>query len=275
MECKACYPGSIGEIAQGNFQGKDILLSCPVNLYTEVKVFESRFPEIKWKNPKTAVFMQNLLSRWDCAYYDRNLDIEINSKIPRGKGFASSTADLCALYYALLELFKKEFNEQELIEECIRLEPTDSIIFKKMTLFEYKKGSFQDTIGDYFQFDILAFEGKSIIDTVDFNNKNLSPLADIGDLIQELICGIREKNLEKLAHVATESIIRNQHRLKYDHLKDVLSISKNSGGLGVIGAHSGDCLGIIFDDVEKLAYAKNHCSFNDEYKIHTLKTVIL
>lgn len=273
MEGMASYPGSIGEIIQGNFQGKEILLSCPIDLYTEVKVFECRLPEKKWKNRKAAVFLKNMLNRWDFNGVDENFDIEINSKIPRGKGFSSSTADLCALYYALLKLFKKEFNQQELIQECIRIEPTDSIIFKEMTMFEYKKGNFHKTIGNYFRFDILAFEGKRVIDTIEFNNKVTHSLADIEDLLSDLVNGIREKNTEKIASIATESIIRNQHRLKYKNMEDILAISKKSGGLGVIGAHSGDCLGIIFDDPEKAAYTKRHYSFNSDYIVHTLKTI--
>ena len=44
MESQAIYPGSCGELIQGNIQGKDMLLSCPVNLFTTVKVFECKNP---------------------------------------------------------------------------------------------------------------------------------------------------------------------------------------------------------------------------------------
>lgn len=273
MEFTAHYPGSIGEIVQGNYKGKDILLSFPINLYTEVRIVERIFPERKYKNPKAAAFMNSLLHRWNFANYYYNLDIEINSKIPRGKGFASSTADLCALYYALLKLFRKEFNQRELIDECIRIEPTDSIIFNRATLFEYKNGKYYETVGDYLEFYILVFEGSRVIDTLEFNNRILPMLAHIDDLIPELIRGIRGKSVEKIAQVATESIMRNRHRLKYEYFEDIMTISDKSGGLGIVGAHSGDCLGIIYDDLERLKYVKKLYNSSNKYKIGSFSTI--
>jgi L-threonine kinase len=274
MEATAYYPGSVGELIQGSFHGRDILLSCPVNLYSRVKVFESKLPEIRYKNNKTDRFLKNVLKLWGYDKYENILDIEICSQIPRGKGFASSTADLCALYYALLGLFNREFNQRELIEECILIEPTDSIIFKEMTLFEYKTGNFYESIGDYLEFYVLVFEGSNIVDTIEFNKKPLPPLANINDLIPTLKSGISGKDIRKIADVSTESILRNQHRLRYDSLMKVLKISSENGGLGVIGAHSGDCLGIIFNDEEQLMYVKNHSVFNDEYRIYMLKSIV-
>lgn len=273
MEASACYPGSLGELIQGNLRGKDILISCPINLYTNVKVFESNHPESKYKNKKTAKFLKNILKRWDFDKYNNTLDINIFSQIPTGKGFASSTADLCALYKALLKLFKRKYNQQELIEECIAIEPTDSIIFKEMTLFDYKYGSFYENIGSYVEFNLLVFEGTTMVDTIEFNKKLLPPHKDIGDLLPILKNGILERDIKKIGAAATESIKRNQHRLRYDFLEDILNISSKNGGLGVVGAHSGNCIGIIFDDIEKMKNLKEYNNLKNMFKIYALKTI--
>lgn len=43
MEVRAKYPGSFGEILQGNLGGeKPVLVSSPINLYTCVRLFESK-----------------------------------------------------------------------------------------------------------------------------------------------------------------------------------------------------------------------------------------
>lgn len=256
MEFTTVYPGSFGEILQGKVKNRDLLLSCPVNLYTEVKIFECNNPLKKKYLKKSAEFLYNILKAWGEEDYYNNIDIEITSQIPYGKGLASSTADLCGVYYALLKMFKKEFNQNELMENCIKIEPTDSIIFKDMTLFDYKKGFYKEAIGSYMNYNILAFEGSKVVNTVEFNNSNLSDLSDVEDLLHVIKEAVEEKNLEKLAFVSTESIIRNQKRLYYDFLQKVLEINKNTSGLGVIGAHSGNVLGIIFDDLEKLNFAK-------------------
>ncbi|MFL0268654.1 kinase [Candidatus Clostridium radicumherbarum] len=273
MEATACYPGSIGEIIQGSAQGQDILVSCPINLYTEVKVFESTKPNNKYKYEKSAVFLNNIITSWGYESYEKTLDFKICSEIPKGKGFASSTADLCALYYALLKLFNKQFNEVELIKECIKIEPTDSILFKEMTMFDYKAGSFYEVLGRYLKFSILVFEGSNIVNTIEFNKRAILPQKNIEDLIPALKKGLIEKDIRKIGTVSTESIIRNQHRLRYDFLEDIIEVSSNYGGLGVIGAHSGDCLGIIFEDEEKMNYVKRHNKYKDAYKIYTVNTV--
>lgn len=256
MEVTATYPGSFGEILQGKIENKDILLSCPVNIYSEVKLIECDNPLRRVNLKKSSDFLLNILKSWGYERYYKNIDIEINSKIPQGKGLASSTADLCGVYYSLINMFNREFNESELIKNCVNIEPTDSIIFKKMTLFDYKNGKYKYTLGDYLSYNILAFEGNKIIDTVEFNHRNLPELSDVKSLIPVLKEAIKERNLEKLAYVSTESIIKNQKRLYYDFLNTVMDIKNRTSGLGIMGAHSGNVLGIIYEDEEKFHFGE-------------------
>lgn len=273
MEAESCYPGSAGELIQGNFKGRDVLLSFPVNLYTKVKVFETKFPVNKYKNDKTAMFMRNMLTRWKCENFEKMLDIKICSHIPVGKGFASSTADLCALYNALLMMFNRKFNQQELIEECIRIEPTDSIIFREMTLFDYKRGTFHEPLGNYIEFFILAYEGPNVVNTIEFNKRSFQPLAEIDDLVSGLKDAIIKKDIRKIGLISSESILRNQHRLKYDLLEKILETSRKNRGCGIIGAHSGDCLGIIFENESHAKYVQNKYPSCGGYKSYILKSV--
>lgn len=269
----ASYPGSAGELLQGNYKGRDVLLSCPINLYSHVKVFESKHPKYKYKRRKANTLLVNLLSLWGYSETENTLDIEICSEIPVGKGFASSTADLCALYNALLKLFNRNFNQQELIEECIGIEPTDSIIFSEMTLFDYKRGSFIERIGKYIEFNILVFEGSNEVDTVAFNQGYLPPMEKIDDLVSMLKDGVVEKNLNKIGYSSTESIVRNQHRLKYDYLEYIQKLNRKYQGSGIIGAHSGNCLGIMFEEEERATYVKNSCKAMSGYAPYVIKTV--
>lgn len=273
MEFTTKYPGSFGEVLQGRVQNRDVLLSCPVNVYTNVKISESTSPSDKFKWQKAAKFLDNILTKWDYKNYVDSLDIQISSHIPYGKGMASSTADLCGVYSCLLKMFKKEFNEQELIEQCIKIEPTDSIIFNEATIFDYKKGLYKEKIGSYFKYNILAFEGENIVDTVEFNSKKLPDLSNADDLFEILKKAIQEKNLEKLSYVSTESIIRNQKRLYYDWIKDVINVKNETCGLGIIGAHSGNVLGIIYEDDDKFDYAVRFSKKLNGYKIYPVETL--
>lgn len=273
MEVVQSYPGSIGEIIQGRAYGKELLLSCPVNLFTKVMVFESFLPIHRNKYPKCKRFMKNILESWGYIGNYNGLDIKIESEIPIGKGFASSTADITALYLSLLKLFKREYNEQELINHSINIEPTDSIIFSKMTLFDYKNGAFKESLGSYMEFNVLVFEGQKVIDTVGFNKNVKCDLEDIEDLIPNLKHAIREGNIEKLANISSESILRNQCRLNYDILEVVKEIQTKTGGIGIIGAHSGDFLGIIYNENIMIKRALTCGTPIPGYKKYALKTI--
>lgn len=273
MEFTINYPGSFGEVLQGRINKQDRLLSCPVNIYTKAKVFECKNAHKKSNHKKSAAFLQNILESWGYKDLYKNFDIEISSQIPYGKGLASSTADLCAVYYCLLKLFNREFNQEELIEQSIKIEPTDSIIFKEMTLFDYKKGLFKQPMGKYLKYNILAFEGNKVVDTVEFNNKSVTPLSDVDDLLPILAEAIKEKNLKKLAYVSTESIVRNQDRLYYDFLQEVIDIKDKTHGLGIMGAHSGSVLGIIYEDLDSLNYAMKLGNKLDMCKVYPVKTL--
>ncbi|BDR63669.1 GHMP family kinase ATP-binding protein [Clostridium tetani] len=247
MEKITVYPGSFGEIIQGKFREKDILCSCPINLYTKVRVYETLEEKNINMHYKSYKFMLNILKEWGYDKYFHNLSIDIKSQVPRGKGFASSTADLAAVYNCLINIFQKQYNQKELIDNCIKIEPTDSIIFDELTLFDYRKGNYRESIGKCPQFNILVFEGDKVVNTVEFNNKPLPPLSNIEDLVPTLKEGIKNKDINKIAYCSTESIVRNTNRLEYSILPIVLKIQKEIGAYGIIGAHSGDALGIIYE----------------------------
>lgn len=255
MKAVTYYPGSIGELIQGRVQMYDSLVSCPINLFTRVELFECKEAKYRVQSCKAYLMLKNLLKDWDCERYLQDLDIEISSQIPKEKGFASSTADLCGVYFSALKLFDREFSIEELVRQCIKIEPTDSIIFDKATLFDYKKGEKWESIGEYPEAFFLVFEGERNINTVDFNKNMNCSLAGVDDLLEELKEGIIKSDLSKIAKASTESIFRNLNRLPYESFKKIKVLQENTGGLGIVGAHSGDMLAVIYAERKDLERA--------------------
>lgn len=256
------FPASFGELIQGNIKGRDSLISFPINLYTNVFLYETNNPSNKFKYKKSLIFMKNILKHWGYIKEENFLDINIKSGIPIGKGFSSSTSDLAALYIGLCRLFNKAFSINELIENCIKIEPTDSIIFNKLTLFDYKHGKYYETLGQYFKVYILVIEGDNQVDTLKFNKeKSNIPLANLDNIIEKLKVSIKNKNLKNIFNLSTESIVRNNNRLTYENLDYIIYLCEITKALGIVGAHSGNVLGIVYEDKnqceESLVYIKS------------------
>lgn len=273
MEAGAIYPGSCGEIIQGHIYGRDLLMSCPVNMFTKVRVVECKKPEKRFAYKKSSALLENMLKRWGLGHLNNRFDIDIESSIPQSKGFASSTADLCGVYLCLLKLFKRKYDIKEAIEEFVKIEPTDSTIFREMTLFDYKKGRYYEPVGDYIKFYILAFEGGRMVDTIAYNKSDLPPLSDLSDILNLVKDGIKSADISKIAAASTVSIKRNLKRMPYDMYDHVLHLSNITGGLGIIGGHSGDVLGIIYDDKEKFLHAAGYKYAISGYKLHMIETL--
>lgn len=273
MEARTVYPGSCGEIIQGKVDGTDVLISCPVNLFTSVRVFESKKPSKRLGYQKSSVLLDNMLKRWGYQDLSSQFDIDIESSIPLGKGFASSTADMCAVYISLLKIFNRSYDISEITDEFIRIEPTDSIIFREMMVFDYKSGKYQKAVGEYMKFHILAFEGQRMVDTISFNKRSIPPLCDVSDALDYVRYGLESKDISKLAAASTISINRNTSRVSYDVMARVEALKDHTGGLGILGAHSGDILGIIYDDRERLQYALKFKDSINGYKPHVLETL--
>ena len=90
-------PGVCGELAQGVIEGIHFLVTCPVDFYSRVKVdIYSNGPGVEAPEDceKTAAAVRRTLSHLQNAKVRAKLTI--NNPRPRGKGMASSSADLAA-----------------------------------------------------------------------------------------------------------------------------------------------------------------------------------
>lgn len=274
MEISSRYPGSLGELLQGRLGDMDVLISCPINLYTNIELFETDKIIKNEENQKCSIFLENILNKWGYKEYIGKLDFNIKSEIPRGKGFASSTADLAALYSCLTKFFNREYLENELAKQCLKVEPTDSIIFNNMTIFDYKNGNYIRKLGNYIPFFSLCFIGDEVVDTINFNKKELPPLKNVEDLILLIEKGLYLGDKSLIFKASTESIMRNQHRLYYPNLPEIIKIKDETKGLGIIGAHSGDVIGIVYDSEEILDKVYIEIKSKGNFNICKVESVI-
>ncbi len=135
-------PASCGELIQGWILGSEKLVSCPVDWYSTVEV-ETGVPR-KDERPLSRAMVDQLLAHWGYPpALSQQIRITLHSTIPVAKGMASSTADIAATAVATANHLGHLLDEPTLARLCVALEPTDSTLFRQLTLFDHNTAATQ------------------------------------------------------------------------------------------------------------------------------------
>ncbi len=249
----ASAPGTCGELVQGFIDGKDFLITCPIDLWSEVTVFFTDETNTYDNFPKARAAIEAALK----ISGETQLGIGFirKSDLPIGKGMSSSTADIAAAFQAACELLQVDYDEDQIADTALSIEPSDGIMYPGICIFDHRKGTWREILGDPPQMDIVILDPGGTVDTLEFNgNKNLLELnlkkeTDIQKALYLVKEGIREKDPEKIGYGATISSIANQEILFKPHLDEIIKISKELKAMGVNIAHSGTVMGILLADI--------------------------
>lgn len=161
-------PGSCGELIQGFYGGNEMLISYPVNIFSDVEI---KYGSMKDSiiNIKGMMAVKNFFKFFNIPDKEiENLKITVGNGIPIGKGMASSTADIAGIIFGLSKYFDFDISSELLSKFCIDIEPTDSIIFEKISLFDHINGILVEDYDWKLDFKVLCLEPDQKIDTVDF-----------------------------------------------------------------------------------------------------------
>lgn len=270
-------PGSCGELIQGWIKGGEKLISYGINCYSHVTIEEgsgemSNIP-VKAYQMLEKVFRYYGVPQKELA----SVKLNIFSEIPKGKGMASSTADLAATALAAATLLGKDISESQIGALCVDIEPTDSTLFSQMTLYDPLKGGFEQSYGAYPKGKVLLLEGKQVIDTIAFrrskNNRGsllLRQAPELNKALQMVKEGTLKGDLGKIAAGATISAIANQPLLYKVQLEQLLELSLGLGARGVNVAHSGSVVGILHEgssfDEEKFLFCFREMDCYESYQ---------
>jgi Protein involved in propanediol utilization, and related proteins (includes coumermycin biosynthetic protein), possible kinase len=114
--------------------------------------------------------VNQLLAHWQLpATLTHTLRIECRSTIPLAKGMASSTADIAATAVATARHLEQPLDEKTLAQLCVALEPTDSTIFSRLTLFDHNTATTQITCGGLPGCDVLLLESPLTLTTAAYH----------------------------------------------------------------------------------------------------------
>ncbi|OTA14921.1 GHMP kinase [Xenorhabdus vietnamensis] len=279
---EATCPASCGELLQGWLLGGEKLISCPVNWFSCVSVSEG--VPILNERPRMRQMVNLLLDYWqEPPELTFGLRIEYQSTIPLAKGMASSTADIAATAQATARLLGKSLNSKELAQLCVKLEPTDSTIFKQLTLFDHLTAQTRISFNWQPDIDILLLESSQTILTEEYHQRDRhSQLWDNASLLQQAWLQFNTANQRhdnyRLGEACTLSAIANQSILPkpcFDHLRNLV---EQTGIYGLNVAHSGSVVGLLFNshhhDANYLCWWLHQKQISEHYpKIHQVKLI--
>ena len=267
----ASMPGTCGELVQGQINGRNFHVTCPIDLWSTITVYDaadsdtegagtllsggysSRIANGSTKKMEQAIHMlweQNSIltgegSSVPSPVYRRN------SQLIHGKGMGSSTADIVAAFYAVKGLLRKESTPKQAAEFALQIEPSDGTMYPGIAIFDHRQGEWVEQLGNPPAIDILMIDPGGTVNTVSFNrqrnfqkyNSRKEPF--VRQALEYVRTGIAEGDPEKIGRGATISAQANQEILPKSNLEEALEMAKQIHAVGVNVAHSGTVIGFL------------------------------
>ena len=270
-------PGVCGELAQGVIEGIHFLVTCPVDFYSRVKVdIYSDGPGVEAPQDceKAAAAVRRTLFHLKNAKVRAKLTI--NNPIPRGKGMASSSADLAAAIAATGLALGEEISPYQIAQIALSIEPTDGIMIPGVALFDHRAGIIRESLGPPPPMEIVALDLGGTVDTVQFNmvdrfQRWQSVDEQTGEALRLLRRGIEEQDPQLVGRGASISAEASQTVLAKPRLVEVKEFAESVGAVGVNVGHSGTIMGVLLDARErrgKSTYHKALSAFPDAESVY-------
>lgn len=270
-------PGVCGELAQGVIEGIHFLVTCPVDFYSRVKVdiyADGPGVEAPEDCDKAAAAVRRTLFHLKNAKVRAKLTI--NNPIPRGKGMASSSADLAAAIAATGLALGEEISPYQIAQIALSIEPTDGIMIPGVALFDHRAGIIRESLGPPPPMEIVALDLGGTVDTVQFNmvdrfQRWQSVDKQTGEALRLLRRGIEEQDPALVGRGASISAEASQRVLAKPRLAEVKEFAESVGAVGVNVGHSGTIMGVLLDARErrgKSTYHKALSAFPDAESVY-------
>lgn len=251
-------PGSCGELVQGTIAGVPLLVTCPINLFSTVRIERGKHKPGRYAKAELAV----LKTKQYLAVADaEELCVYVDTQLPWGKGMASSSADISAACQATAKYFGKELTSAEIAQIALSIEPTDGIFFPGIVVLDHINGTRCQQLGAPPPIEIAIFDCGGEVDTLYFNKrKDLAALNNakepvVKQALQLVKQGIATKDCRLIGQGATLSAVANQTILPKPCLRQIIDTAEHFGAVGVNIAHSGTVIGVMFDPMAMGGYA--------------------
>ncbi len=251
-------PGTCGELVQGWSAEWDepVLVSCPIAQFNRLTIrsLAESTVMVTPDNP-TATSKLNRAAHLALKVVPRSKRTGIwlarHRTLPSERGMGSSTADITAAVVGVGELHGHTFSPAEIARLACQIEPSDSTMFAPLTALAYRSGNHYREIGNVPPLTVLMLDFGQRINTQTFNEhldeirlRQLAPQTT--EALHLLAEGIARSDFSAIGAAATlsaESFQRVSHR---DYLPRVRQWARETAALGIVRAHSGSVMGLLY-----------------------------
>ena len=258
---RARAPGTCGELAQGMLDVVLAMVTCPIDRFSTATVelaAGSGAVDGPADSPKAARAVELTLA--ELGRSDLDVRLSLDSDIPRGKGMASSTADILSAIEATAAALGERLSPGQQASLALRIEPSDGVMLPGIALFDHIEGRIARSLGQPPPIKVLALEFGGSVDTERYNEirrtkelQRRSP--ELSESLRLIEDGLRLGDPELIGDGATLSAMAHQAVLPKLNLDAVIDLGRASGAVGVNVAHSGTVIGLLFADGTDIGWA--------------------
>lgn len=283
MKSYGICPASCGEFVQGILDNEEYLSSYAIDMFS-IASLEEKKEDINLGSKKSRKAIEKVFEKFNIPIEEsKNISLDLKSNIPIGKGMASSTADIGATIKATLSILNKKLNDEEISLIASEIEPTDSIILYKNSIFNPVNGSVKKYLSSFDNGRVIILEPKEVLETkiirsnpnyLNIKLENKSIIKKSFDLLEK---GLENNDLKLIGEACTLSSLANENIHKKPYLNEIIEISESMNAYGVNIAHSGTVIGILIDknmDYERIINHLNNLPLSDYYKKIHLANII-
>ncbi|PWR11336.1 kinase [Micromonospora acroterricola] len=255
--------GTFGELLQGVLPDadRDFLVTFPMARWATATFRPGAgldrvrvFPQHKQKSARLAAAVLELFRIPGGGV------LELGGDLAEGKGFASSSADLVATARAVGDAFGMTLGERAIESLLRRIEPSDGVMYDGIVAFHHREVRLRERIGVLPPLTVVAHDEGGTVDTIRFNRIpkpfDQADKREYARLLAALTEAVRAADLPAVGEVTTRSAVLNGKLRPRRHLDVLHRLCREVDGHGLVIAHSGTALGVLFDQTDPERAAK-------------------
>ena len=248
-------PLVLGECVQGQTkEHRHFLITSPIGLFAWAEFVRHYDSEGLTVEPVACV---KALKAVDAYLLEQGLPqsgiLKVSNPMGAGQGFGTSTADITASLRAVASAWNRTISPEAIARVAVEIEPSDGSMYSGCVAFGHLDGVLLERLGPLPRFESLVVCTGGVVDTLEFNERRKYFRYSERDESQLMMAWkmIRRANqtgdTSLLARAATVSARINEQFLPKPYFKELAQFVELGGADGIMVAHSGTALGLIFD----------------------------